>query len=43
MTALPEPDQAEELFIAFVNTLEYERGEPTDGVPDITALLAWLR
>ena len=42
-TTLPEPDQAEELFIAFGNTLEYERGEPVDAVPDITSLLAWLR
>jgi predicted RNA-binding Zn ribbon-like protein len=40
---LPEPDQAEELFISFGNTLEYERGEPVDAVPDITSLLAWLR
>ena len=42
-TTLPEPDQAEELFISFGNTLEYERGEPVDAVPDITSLLAWLR
>jgi predicted RNA-binding Zn ribbon-like protein len=41
--ALPEPDQAEELFIAFANTLEYERGQPVDAVPDVTSLLAWLR
>lgn len=40
---LPEPDQAEELFTSFANTLEYERGEPVDAVPDISALLAWLR
>ena len=40
---LPEPDQAEELFISFGNTLEYERGEAVDAVPDITTLLAWLR
>ncbi|MEP7040232.1 MAG: CGNR zinc finger domain-containing protein [Chloroflexota bacterium] len=42
-TTLPEPDQAEELFISFGNTLEYERGEPRDAVPDISSLLAWLR
>src|SRR5918995_4677702 len=42
-TALPEPEQAEELFVSFGNTLEYERGEPVDAVPDITSLLAWLR
>ncbi len=40
---LPEPDQAEELFVAFGNTLEYERGLAVDSVPDIDALLAWLR
>jgi predicted RNA-binding Zn ribbon-like protein len=40
---LPEPDQAEELFISFGNTLEFERGEPHDAVPDISSLLAWLR
>jgi predicted RNA-binding Zn ribbon-like protein len=40
---LPEPDQAEELFISFGNTLEFERGQPLDAVPDITSLLAWLR
>jgi predicted RNA-binding Zn ribbon-like protein len=38
-----EPDQAEELFIAFANTLEYERGQPVDSLPDVEALLAWLR
>jgi predicted RNA-binding Zn ribbon-like protein len=42
-TALPEPEQAEELFISFGNTLEYERGEPVDAVPDIATLLGWLR
>lgn len=40
---LPEPDQAEELFISFGNTLEYDHGEPVDSVPDVAALLAWLR
>src|SRR6266536_241588 len=40
---LPEPDQGEELFITFGNTLEYEHGRPVDAVPDITSLLAWLR
>mgnify|MGYP003290060966 CR=1 FL=1 len=41
--SLPEPDAAGELFVDFANTLEYERGEPVDAVPDIDALLAWLR
>jgi predicted RNA-binding Zn ribbon-like protein len=40
---LPEPDQAEELFVAFGNTLEYEHGQPVDALPDVEALLAWLR
>lgn len=42
-TAPSEPDQAEELFIGFGNTLEHERGQPVDAVPDITTLLGWLR
>ena len=41
--ALPEPEQAEELFVSFGNTLEYERGQPVDALPDVEALLAWLR
>ena len=40
---LREPDQAEELFITFGNTLEYEHGQPVDALPDISSLLAWLR
>jgi predicted RNA-binding Zn ribbon-like protein len=39
----PEPEQADELFISFGNTLEYERGQPVDALPDVTALLRWLR
>jgi len=40
---LPEPDQADELFITFANTLEYEHGQPVDALPDISSLLGWLR
>src|SRR5512147_2014833 len=40
---LPEPEQAEELFITFANTLEYERGKPVDALPDVASLLDWLR
>ena len=40
---LPEPDQAEELFVTFGNTLEYERGQPIEKLPDVESLLAWLR
>lgn len=43
MNPLPEPEQAEELFISFANTLEYERGNPVDSMPDVTSVLAWLR
>lgn len=38
----PEPELSPELFIDFVNTLEYEGGEPVDHVGDGTRLLAWL-
>jgi len=40
---LPEPDQADELFISFGNTLEFTRHRPIDHLPDADALLAWLR
>ena len=40
---MPEPAERDDLFIAFVNTLELERGEPVDAIPDIDALLTWLR
>ena len=40
---LPEPDTAGELFVDFANTLEYERGEAVDSLPDVDALLSWLR
>lgn len=39
----PEPAQPDELFVAFANTLTYDRGEPRDEVPDADSLLAWLR
>lgn len=41
----PQDDQGqeEELFVRFANTLELERGETVDHVPDTGALLAWLR
>jgi predicted RNA-binding Zn ribbon-like protein len=39
---IPEPEQTEELFVAFANTLEYTRGIPEEKLPDIDALLAWL-
>lgn len=38
-----EPDQENELFVRFVNTLELSRGMPVEHLDDIDALLAWLR
>jgi len=40
---VPEPDEREELFVEFANTLEFDHGKPVDAVPEIEALLAWLR
>lgn len=39
---LPEPSQSTELFLAFANTLGYQRGLVVDDVPDPSALLDWL-
>ena len=39
----PEPQAAEDLFVAFANTLEWNRGDAVDGIPDAATLLAWLR
>lgn len=39
---LPEPSQSVDLFVAFANTLGYERGVLTDDVPDSSTLLDWL-
>lgn len=38
----PEPEQPEELFEAFINTLEFSRGRPQDRLQDTDALLGWL-
>jgi predicted RNA-binding Zn ribbon-like protein len=38
----PEPEQPDELFVAFANTVSYEQGVPVDDVADTAALLAWL-
>ena len=40
---MPEPIERDDLFVAFANTLELERGEPVDAIPDVDALLTWLR
>lgn len=39
----PEPQTAEDLFVAFANTLAWERGDEADEIPDAESLLAWLR
>ncbi len=38
-----EPDQADELFAAFANTLQHSRGRDTEHLLDVDALLGWLR
>ncbi len=38
----PEPDRDTELFVEFVNTGQFRRGEPVDHLPDGAALTAWL-
>jgi predicted RNA-binding Zn ribbon-like protein len=37
-----EPNQSDELFAAFANTLEHSRGVAQDAIPDVDALLGWL-
>lgn len=39
----PEPSEADELFISFANTERRARGRVEDVVPDVEALLEWLR
>jgi predicted RNA-binding Zn ribbon-like protein len=41
--AQAEPEQEDELFVRFANTLEMSRGEPVEHLPDAEALLSWLR
>lgn len=38
-----EPQPADDLFVEFANTLEWDRGEEADAIPDAEALLVWLR
>jgi predicted RNA-binding Zn ribbon-like protein len=40
---ITEPQNAGDLFVAFANTLHFERGEPVEELADADALLAWLR
>jgi predicted RNA-binding Zn ribbon-like protein len=37
-----EPAAGDELFVRFANTLEFDRGEPVERIPDLDALLDWL-
>ena len=37
------PDGADDLFAAFANTLEHGRSRDTERLPDVDALLGWLR
>jgi len=41
--APPEPNQPDELFVSFANTLHHAQGDAVDAIADIEALLAWLR
>src|SRR5690349_9591245 len=41
--SIPEPSQSGDLFVAFANTLAYERGQPVDHVATPASLLDWLR
>jgi predicted RNA-binding Zn ribbon-like protein len=38
-----EATREEELFVRFANTFQLERGEPVERLPDVDALLGWLR
>ena len=40
---MAEPAETEELFVAFANTLSHTRGIAHDEIPDVEALLDWLR
>jgi predicted RNA-binding Zn ribbon-like protein len=40
---MPEPEQPDELFVAFANTLSYEHGAVVDDVAEPALLLTWLR
>lgn len=39
---MPEPP-SDDLWVRFVNTLEFTHDQPTDRIPDTDALVAWLR
>jgi predicted RNA-binding Zn ribbon-like protein len=40
---MAEPEQTDELFVEFANTLHHDRGQQVDEVAEIDQLLAWLR
>ncbi len=37
-----EPSAEDDLFVRFANTLELDRGEPVEHIPDLGTLLDWL-
>jgi predicted RNA-binding Zn ribbon-like protein len=39
---MPEPP-SDDLWVRFVNTLEFTHDQPTDNIPDTDSLVAWLR
>jgi predicted RNA-binding Zn ribbon-like protein len=41
--AIIEPQRPDDLFVDFANTLAHDHGEPVEHLPDVDALLAWLR
>lgn len=40
---MAEPTESDALFVAFANTLEHTRGTAREAIPDVAALLDWLR
>jgi predicted RNA-binding Zn ribbon-like protein len=43
LTGSAEPNQGDELWVTFANTLAFSRGQPQERLPDVDALLGWLR
>lgn len=39
----PEPQRPGDVFVDFANTLQWDRGDESDEIPDPDALLVWLR
>ncbi len=41
--AVDVPEQVDELFVRFANTLEFSRDEAVEHLPNVDALVGWLR